>query len=131
VRLLLDTHVLLWWREGSRKLGPRARGCIEREALSVHVSAATAWELAIKSRLGKLTVGEPLDRWLLAAIESSGFLALDVTLTHALHVSSLPEHHGDPFDRMLIAQAALDDLTLVTSDVAFEAYDVRVLDARE
>lgn len=130
MRLLLDTHVLLWWREGSRKLGGRARTAIEAEAATVHVSAASAWELAIKSRLGKLKIREPLHEWLPAAIESSGFLSLSITLEHTVLVANLPDHHGDPFDRMLIAQARHDGLTIVTSDTAFEAYDVRLLDAR-
>jgi PIN domain nuclease of toxin-antitoxin system len=127
---LLDTQSLLWWREANRKLGPRARSAIEIEAAGVFVSAASAWELAIKSRLGKLRIREPLDRWLPEAIASSGFLALNVTLRHAAHVWSLPDHHADPFDRLLIAQARLEDLTIVTSDTAFDDYDVRVLDAR-
>lgn len=130
MRLLLDTHVLLWWREGNRKLGSRARTAIEAEAVTVHFSAASAWELAIKSRLGKLRTREPLHKWLPVAIESSGFLTLSVTLEHAVLVANLPDHHADPFDRMLIAQARHDDLTIVTSDTAFEAYGVRLLDAR-
>jgi PIN domain nuclease of toxin-antitoxin system len=117
-------------REGSRRLGPRARAVIETEAAAVHVSAASAWELAIKSRIGKLRIRDPLHQWLPAAIESSGFLTLDVTLLHAVHVGSLPDHHADLFDRLLIAQAVLHDLILVTADTAFDAYDVRVLDAR-
>ncbi len=128
--LLLDTHVLLWWREGSRKLGPRARAAIETGAASVHVSAASAWELAMKSRIGKLELREPLHRWMPGAIDSSGFLPLPVTLAHAVHVGSLPDHHADPFDRLLVAQAALHALTVVTADAAFELYDVHVLDAR-
>lgn len=130
MKLLLDTQVLLWWRAGSRKLGRRARAAIETEAAVVRVSAASAWELAIKTRSGRLKLREPLHLWLPAAMESSGFVALDVTLLHAIAVASLPEHHGDPFDRLLIAQAQIDDLTLVSSDTVFDAYDVRLLDAR-
>jgi PIN domain nuclease of toxin-antitoxin system len=130
VTLLLDTHTLLWWREGSRKLGPRTRAAIEAGAAAVHVSAASAWELAIKSRLGKLRLREPLHRWLPAALESSGFLPMPVTLAHATHVASLPDHHADPFDRLLVAQAVLHEMTIVTADAVFEAYDVEVLDAR-
>jgi PIN domain nuclease of toxin-antitoxin system len=91
VKLLLDTQTLLWWRQGSRKVGPRARAAIETGASAVHVSAASAWELAIKSRLGKVTIREPLDRWLPAAIEASGFLTLNVSLRHAVRVASLPD----------------------------------------
>jgi PIN domain nuclease of toxin-antitoxin system len=130
MNLLLDTQTLLWWREGSRRLGPEARAAIERRALTVRVSAVSAWEIAIKLHSGRLTLREPLDRWLPAAIESSGFGTLTVTLSHAIAVASLPAHHADPFDRLLIVQAQLEHLTIVTSDTAFEDYDVRILDAR-
>ncbi len=131
MRLLLDTQALIWWNEGSRKLGRRTRAAIGREASGVLVSAATAWEMAIKSVTGRLTIREPVDRWMAAVLQNSGFDALDVTMAHALAVAELPAHHADPFDRLLIAQAQLDDLTIVTSDSAFEDYDVRAFDARE
>lgn len=127
--LLLDTQTLLWWREGNRRLGPRARAGIERAA-AVLVSAASGWEMAIKSRAGRLRLREPVDRWLPAALESSGFGMLSITMRHALAVAGLPHHHADPFDRLLIVQAQIEDLTIVTSDSAFDDYDVRILDAR-
>jgi PIN domain nuclease of toxin-antitoxin system len=130
MNLLLDTQALLWWRQGSRKLGPRARAAIETQAATVRVSAASAWELAIKARAGRLKLREPLHLWLPRAIETSGFATLHVTIDHAVGVASLPDHHADPFDRLLIAQARFEDLTVVTSDAAFDDYDVRVLDAR-
>ena len=130
MNLLLDTQTLLWWREGSRKLGRRARAAIESGATTVRVSAATAWELAIKSRIGRLTLRDPLHVWMPAALDSSGFMTLDVTLEHAVAVAALPDHHADPFDRLLIVQAQLENLTIVTSDTAFAAYEVRLLDAR-
>lgn len=130
MNLLLDTQTLLWWREGSRKLGPRARAAIETLAATVRVSVASVWELAIKSRAGRLRLREPLHLWLPAAIETSGFVTLQITMDHAIGVAGLPDHHADPFDRLLIAQARLEDLTIVTSDTAFDDYDVRVLDAR-
>jgi PIN domain nuclease of toxin-antitoxin system len=131
MNLLLDTQALLWWRVGSRKLGPRARAAIETEAAAVRVSAASAWELAIKSRAGRLTLSQPLDLWFPAAIETSGFVALNVTIDHAIGVASLPDHHADPFDRLLIVQARMEGLSIVTSDFAFDDYDVRILDARK
>jgi PIN domain nuclease of toxin-antitoxin system len=130
MNLLLDSQALVWWREANRKLGLRARAAIERNAATVRISAASAWELAIKSRRGRLRLREPVDRWLPAAIETSGFEILDVTIAHAVAVANLPDHHDDPFDRLLIAQAQIEDLTVVTSDSAFDDYDVRVLDAR-
>lgn len=130
MNLLLDTHVLLWWRGGDRKLGKRARATIETHAATVRVSAASAWEMAIKSRGGRLALPEPLHVWMPAALDSSGFGVLHVTIDHAIAVANLPDHHSDPFDRMLIAQAHIEGLTIVTSDAAFEDYDVTLLDAR-
>ncbi len=130
MNLLLDTQALLWWRQGNRRLGPRARAAIARHATAVRVSAASAWEIAIKSHTGRLTLREPVGVWMSAALEDSGFDVLDVTLEHAVAVADLPHHHPDPFDRLLIAQAQLEQLTIVTSDAAFDAYDVKRLDAR-
>ena len=126
---LLDTHALLWWREGNRKLGASARRVVEHGG-TVYVSAPTAWELAIKTRMQRLTLPRPLHLWLPDVIERGRFAALAVTLDHAVGVASLPDHHPDPFDRLLIAQARIENLTIVTADVAFDDYDVRVLDAR-
>lgn len=130
MNLLLDTQALLWWKEGSRKLGPRARRAIERDAATVRVSAASAWEIAIKSRAGRLRLAEPLHTWIPDGLIQDGFLMLDITPAHAVAVASLPDHHDDPFDRLLIAQARGEGLMVVTSDLEFEAYDVAVLDAR-
>ena len=104
---------------------------IETEAASVRVSAASAWELALKSRAGRLTLSQPLHLWFPAAIETSGFVPLNVTIDHAISVASLPDHHADPFDRLLIVQARMEALSIVTSDSAFDDYDVRILDARK
>lgn len=130
MNLLLDTQAVLWWKEGSRKLGPRARRAIERDATTVHISAASAWEIAIKSRSGRLKLTEPLHNWMPADLERNGFSMLNISVDHAVVVASLPDHHDDPFDRLLIAQALHEGLIVVTSDAAFDAYEVRVLDAR-
>ena len=130
MNLLLDTQALLWWKEGSRRLGPLARRAIERDAASVRISAASAWEIAIKSRLGRLRLVDPLHTWMPGQLEREGFLIMSITAEHAVAVASLPEHHDDPFDRLLIAQARFEALTIVTSDAAFDAYDVDLLDAR-
>jgi PIN domain nuclease of toxin-antitoxin system len=130
VNLLLDTQALLWWKAGSRRLGRRARRAIETEAATVRVSAASAWELAIKVRAGRLKLAEPLHLWMPDGLKRDGFLMLDVAVEHAVAVALLPDHHQDPFDRLLIAQARSESLTIVTSDAAFDAYDVKVLDAR-
>jgi PIN domain nuclease of toxin-antitoxin system len=130
VNLLLDTQALLWWKAGSQKLGPRARREIGTGAAIVRVSAASAWEMAIKSRTGRLKLAEPLDRWFPRQLERDGFRMLSVSVDHAVAVASLPDHHHDPFDRLLIAQAQIEGLTIVTTDAAFDDYDVLVLDAR-
>lgn len=130
MNLLLDTQALLWWKAGSHKLGRRARREIESGAGLVRVSAASAWEIAIKSGAGRLTLAEPLHQWIPDEIERDGFVMLSVTVHHAVAVASLPHHHLDPFDRLLIAQARAEGLTIVTSDTVFEDYDVSVLDAR-
>ena len=130
MNLLLDTQTLLWWHEGNRKLGPRARQAIEQGAASVVVSAVTGWEIAIKSGSGRLHLRQAVNVWMPAVLESSGFEALDVTMAHAVAVAALPAHHADPFDRLLIVQAQIERLTIATSDAAFDDYDVKVLDAR-
>jgi PIN domain nuclease of toxin-antitoxin system len=118
VNLLLDTHVLIWWDEG-RRLSGAARRAIEA-ADSVYVSAASAWEVAIKIGLGRLRPSRTVE----AAAEESGFLELPITFRHGQRVTGLPAHHRDPFDRLLVAQAEVEGLTLVTRDPVFERYAV-------
>lgn len=123
MNLLLDTHVLIWWDEG-RRLAAAARRAIT-SADTVYVSAATAWEVAIKTGLGRLRPSRTVEQ----AAEESGFIQLPVTFRHAERVGSLPPHHRDPFDRMLIAQAEVEDLRLVTRDAVFELYGLKVIEA--
>jgi PIN domain nuclease of toxin-antitoxin system len=122
VSLLLDTHVLLFWLEG-HDLDAEVVGRISDPGTLVVVSAASVWETAIKQALGKLDAPEPLGEAALA----EGFEPLSVTFNHAERAGGLPPHHRDPFDRMLIAQAQLEDLTIVTGDPAFGPYDVETL----
>jgi PIN domain nuclease of toxin-antitoxin system len=123
VRLLLDTHVLIWWDEG-RRLSRDARRAIH-EAPEVFVSAASAWEVAIKVALGRLRPTRTVEE----AAGESGFVELPVTFRHAARIAALPLHHRDPFDRLLVAQAEVEGLTLVTRDPAFEPYGVETLRA--
>jgi PIN domain nuclease of toxin-antitoxin system len=113
----LDTHVFLWWRADDRRLRRLARDAIA-DADIVFVSAATAWEAGIKAALGRLRFPETIER----GVEDSGFEKLPITLAHAERAARLPKHHADPFDRMLIAQAEIEDLTLVTTDRTIAAY---------
>lgn len=125
MRLLLDSHVALWWLDDAPSLGERARQAIS-EADDVVFSAVTPWELGIKRALGKLSMPDGIG----AALEASGIAPLPITVQHAELAPALPAHHRDPFDRMLVAQAMVESLTLVSADAAFAAYDVDVLDAR-
>jgi PIN domain nuclease of toxin-antitoxin system len=125
VNLLLDTHVLLWIAAGEAVPGPRARDAIADGRRLVFVSAASAWEIAIKARLGKLDVPDDLPEML----EHYRFTPLDVTTRHAMAVRELPDLHRDPFDRMLVAQARAEGLTVVSHDPQVLAYDVASLPA--
>lgn len=125
MRILLDSHVALWWLEDSESLGLNCRGVIE-QADEAFYSAVTPWELGIKRALGKLTMPDGL----VQALTSSGFAPLGISVDHAERAPALPLHHRDPFDRMLIAQAQLEALTLVSADGSFEPYEVEVVDAR-
>jgi PIN domain nuclease of toxin-antitoxin system len=122
VRLLLDTHVLLWWLSGDRKLPKNARDVIANPDNEVLVSSASAWEISIKAALGRLDI--ELDD-LEEAIVKNGFRSLPIGLRHALTVGRLPNIHRDPFDRMLVAQASVEELRLLTHDRVFERYGLR------
>lgn len=121
-RLLLDTHVFLWWRGEPSRIASAVRSRIAT-ADEVFVSVASAWEVAIKSALGRLDLPDSME----AGVLASGFEKLLITFAHAERVAALPLHHRDPFDRMLIAQAQANDLTLVTHDHLFEPYEVSVI----
>ena len=122
MRFLLDTHALLWLLAGDPRLGPDVRATLGSEAEEILVSAATAWEISIKRQLGKLRAPDDLEQQL----RTGGLQPLAITIAHANLAGQLPVHHSDPFDRMLIAQASLERLTVVTHDPRFEQYGVSV-----
>jgi PIN domain nuclease of toxin-antitoxin system len=124
VVLLLDTHTFLWWLAGDRKLSRRARTAIADREQTVLVSAASAWEIAAKYRIGKLPGARDIVNDLAGAIASQSFTPLAVTVVHAQRAGTLLGDHRDPFDRMLIAQARSDDLTLVSNETLFDAFGV-------
>ena len=125
MKLLLDTHVFIWWMEDAGQLSRQAHTAITDEAESVTVSVVSVWEISIKVAAGRLKPPGDIP----ATITRSGLRVLPVHLRHALTAANLPRHHGDPFDRMLIAQAMAEGLTLVTRDAKFPLYGVPILAA--
>jgi PIN domain nuclease of toxin-antitoxin system len=125
LRLLLDTHVFLWWLADAPALTDAARKAIADERNEVFVSAATGWEIGIKRATGKLRAPDNLD----AMVEDSGFAPLPITFFHGEQAGALPMHHKDPFDRMLVAQAQAEGLVIVTRDPWIPKYGVRTLGA--
>jgi PIN domain nuclease of toxin-antitoxin system len=130
VKLLLDTHILLWYLEGHPNLPETQRQQIEDRRNQVAVSAISMWEMTIKIALGKLALMDDL-----ATIESTllrqGILILPIQTAHLQRLLSLPFHHRDPFDRLIIAQALAEDMTLVSDDSAFTSYPVSLLPAKD
>jgi PIN domain nuclease of toxin-antitoxin system len=127
VRALLDTHAFLWWASGAAEYSPAGRAVLSDPQNEILVSAASAWEIAIKVSLGKLTRPTTPERYLPDRLRRHGMLALPVELAHALRVSRLPPIHADPFDRLLVAQAQVEGVPIVTADPAIARYDVDVI----
>ncbi len=125
MRLLLDTHAFLWWVFADGKLPDRARAAIGDDANEVLVSAVTAWEIATKYRLGKLPEARVVADDIAKAIAGERFGELPLSVRHAQRAGALGGSHRDPFDRMLIAQALVDDLALVSNETIFDMYGVR------
>jgi len=127
VKLLLDTHVVLWASSDAERLSGVARAAIEDPANRVFVSVVTGWEIAIKEALGKLVLPRPANIWLPSELQSMGCEPLNLEMDAALGVGSLAHHHRDPFDRLLIAHALSTGCTIVTHDAVFKRYGVSVL----
>jgi PIN domain nuclease of toxin-antitoxin system len=124
MNLLLDTHAFLWWLAGDESLSGAASGAIANEGNTIYVSAASIWEIATKHRIGKLPDVDAIAADLAGAIDAQGFAGLAITIRHGQVAGALPGPHRDPFDRMLIAQAMVDDLVLVSNERAFDRYGV-------
>ncbi len=124
-RLLLDTHVLLWSLTEPQKLSRRTRDALEDAQNEVFVSSVSGWEIAVKRALGKLKAPDNLE----ASIREQDFIPLNLTFLHAEQAGALPPHQGDPFDRMLIAQAQVEGLILVTRDARILLYGIRTMNA--
>ena len=126
LKLLLDTHTLLWWVANHPALSEAADQALNESSNEVFVSAASAWEVTTKARLGKLTAGR-LAQDFVTEVRRQGFVPLSITMDHGQRAGSLPGHHRDPFDRMLIAQAQAENLVLVSNEAIFERYGVQRL----
>ncbi len=126
-RVLLDTHVLLWWLSDDTCLSENAKKIISNPANEIYISAATVWEISIKRALGKLVAPLDLDK----IVEEEGFIPLPISLFHGEQAGLLPDFHKDPFDRMLIAQSQSEGLEIISSDKQIEKYSVRVIKAKK
>lgn len=127
MKVLLDAHALLWFLAGSSQLSSKALACIQDASNTIFVSPATLWEIGIKDSLGKLTLPLPFDQLFPDRLDASNILILPILVPHLHEHRRLPFHHNDPFDRLVIAQALVEDLTLVSCDSEFEAYGVKLL----
>lgn len=128
MKLLLDTHILIWLLEGNQKLSPKVRQVIEDETNSLYISIVSLWEIAIKSSLGKLQLETPLEKIVSDFVLPTGIRVLPIDIAHLLTLQNLPFHHRDPFDRLLIAQAKSESLTLVSEDHIFHHYQVNIFE---
>ncbi|GAB4240891.1 MAG: type II toxin-antitoxin system VapC family toxin [Stanieria sp.] len=123
MKLLLDTHTLIWWLTNHPTLSQAAKKAISNQDNLVFISAASAWEIAIKKSLGKLTAPDDLE----VQIENNNFQPLPITITHGLAIEKLPNHHNDPFDRIIIVQAISESMTVVTRDKKFNLYNISII----
>lgn len=123
MKFLLDTHTLLWWLDDNPTLSKKAKHVIEKHI--IFVSSVSALEIAIKKSLRKLEAPDNLEQ----VIKINNFIPLPISITHALSISNLPNHHDDPFDRLLIAQARCENLTLITRDANIIKYDIAIIEA--
>jgi PIN domain nuclease of toxin-antitoxin system len=124
MRLLLDTHTILWSVDSPSRLSEKARAAIQSPQNELICSAGSIWELAIKVGLNKLTLSLPFRQWMVRAIDDLNLTVLPVTVDYADLLTTLPPHHGDPFDRLLIAQAMVERIPVVSADRGFDAYPI-------
>jgi PIN domain nuclease of toxin-antitoxin system len=127
MKLLVDTHVFIWWDAEPAKLPSQILALCEDRANTVLLSVASLWEMQIKVQLGKLKLTLPLATLVINQQQTNGVEVLPITVEHVLALDDLPPHHKDPFDRMLIAQATAEDATLITNDPVFPKYSVKLV----
>ena len=127
MKALLDTHVFVWWIMDDPRLSTRATELISSDSAELLFSAASAWEIAVKAALGKLELDGDLGRFVPEQLETNHIQVLPIQLDHALKVASLPLHHRDPFDRLLVAQCQVEGIPLITGDEQIGWYDLEVI----
>jgi len=127
MKVLLDTHTFLWWITDDPKLSLRVRGIISDGENEIFISAATGWEIVIKSQIGRLKLPDEPRRFILEQLRINGMKSLPIEMRHALHISTLPTYHQDPFDRILIAQAQMEDLPVLSADPEIAKYQVTII----
>lgn len=127
MRILLDTHTFLWWIADDAQLSATARQIIANTDNTLYLSAASGWEIAIKTRLGKLRLAHDVQGYVAEQIALNAIHVLPIAMSHALHVSTLPDHHRDPFDRMLVAQSQVEQLPILTIDPLIAQYPVATI----
>lgn len=127
MKVLLDTHAFLWWIMDDPFLSPRARQVMEAADTEPFLSTASGWEIAIKCRLGKLILPADLQGFIAEQLRINAIQVLPIHMTHALHVFKLPDHHRDPFDRILVAQSQMEQLPILTADPQIAQYGVPVI----
>jgi PIN domain nuclease of toxin-antitoxin system len=127
MKYLLDTHAFLWWNLDDPQLSEQAREIIANGENEIFISAASAWEIAIKTAKGRLVLPEEPAQYLANRMSQYHFQSLPVQISHAVHVYGLPDHHADPFDRLLVAQCQLESMLLISKDEDIQKYDVEVI----
>ena len=127
MKVLLDTHVFIWWDGNPTRLSPQVLALCQNRDNTLMLSITSIWEMQIKLQLGKLTITMPLAELIESQQQTNHLEILPITLAHVLALQNLPLHHKDPFDRLLIAQAGIEEAVLISSDAVFAKYDVRLL----
>lgn len=127
MQYLLDTHVLIWWITDDKRLSSRAKNLIKKRRSNIYWSVASSWEVSIKHALGRLEFDEPIEEFIPSELAKNNIESLTIQNSHAFLAGRLPIHHKDPFDRMLIAQARIESLGMISDDSKFKLYDVDVL----
>jgi len=127
VKALLDTHVFLWWVLDDKRLSPFVRDLVADGKNELFLSSASCWEMMIKAKIGRLAFPEAPEKYIPDQMHQNRILGLPIQIAHALHIHRLPGHHKDPFDRMLIAQAQVERMPVITNDSLLAAYDVEIL----